>query len=183
MGCSVGLSDEYSCGTSTHIFQLSRNLRLGTIRLNELYITAGIYFSALAHHGSENTDSIMRAFRAGKQELGTPALTLTPASQCTLASLDLTLYTLAAATPTIKRSIIKACAACVLADQHVTIQEGELLRAIADSLGCPMPPLFTALPKNTQTHEAPPSSQTSSQTSTPNHGVTDDHPRRYAQVH
>ena len=138
----------------------------------------GDLLSALAHHGNSNSDKIMQAFRAGKQELGVPALTLTPASQCTQASLDLTLYTLAAATPQLKRTIVKACAACVLADQHVTVEEGELLRAIADSLGCPMPPLFATLSK-----DLPPSLQHSAQTLTSHHGVTDDHPRRYAQVH
>ena len=73
-----------------------------TVRYHSLKRIAhhcGDLLSALAHHGSGNTDKIMHAFRAGKQELGTPALTLTPASQCTLASLDLTLYTLEAATP------------------------------------------------------------------------------------
>jgi hypothetical protein len=37
---------------------------------------------------------------------------------------------------------ILACAACIGADGRVTVEEGELLRAISDSLGCPMPPLL-----------------------------------------
>ena len=144
----------------------------------------GDLLSALAHHGKGNADDIMHAFRAGKQELRTPTLTLTPSSQCTLASLDLTLYTLAGATPQIKRTIVKACAACVLADLHVTIEEGELLRAIADSLGCPMPPLFATLPKkNAQVQDSSPSFQPDAHTSNSFQGEPHDYLRRYAQIH
>jgi len=110
----------------------------------------GYLLSALAHHGNANEASIQQSFRAGKRVLRTPKLTLTPASVCTLASLDLTLHTLAEASLPLKRTIIKACAACIVADQHITIEEAELLRAIADSLGCPMPPLLTAQDKTTQ---------------------------------
>ena len=46
-----------------------------------------------------------------------------------------------AAAPPLKHEILNACAACIGADGRVTLEEGELLRAIADSLGCPMPPL------------------------------------------
>ena len=42
----------------------------------------------------------------------------------------------------LKRSLLQACAACVSHDNQVTVQEGELLRAISDALGCPMPPLI-----------------------------------------
>ena len=99
--------------------------------------------SALAHQGNGGEGHALLAFKEGKQELGIPHLALRPTSTCTLAVLDLALYTLAGATPQIKRKILKACAACVLSDNYVTIEQGELLRAIADSLGCPMPPLLS----------------------------------------
>ena len=56
-------------------------------------------------------------------------------------SLDRALNELDAAAPPLKRRILAACAACIGADGQVTLEEGELLRAIADSLGCPVPPL------------------------------------------
>jgi hypothetical protein len=43
--------------------------------------------------------------------------------------------------PPLKRQILSACAACIGADGRVTVEEGELLRAVADALGCPVPPL------------------------------------------
>jgi hypothetical protein len=36
---------------------------------------------------------------------------------------------------------VVACTACILANQHVTVREAELLRTICDTLDCPLPPL------------------------------------------
>ncbi|MHC5542804.1 hypothetical protein ACYOEI_31650, partial [Singulisphaera rosea] len=58
--------------------------------------------------------------------------------------IDAALGRLAAGSPTLKKQILEACAACIGADGRVTVEEGEMLRAISDSLGCPMPPLLQA---------------------------------------
>ena len=42
--------------------------------------------------------------------------------------------------PLVKRQLLEACARAVARDDRVTSGEAELLRAIADSIGCPMPP-------------------------------------------
>ncbi|MCA9472632.1 MAG: M48 family metalloprotease [Nitrospirales bacterium] len=146
----------------------------------------GDLLSALAHYGKGNNDDVMRAFRAGKQELKMPSLTLAPASQCTLASLDLTLYALARTTPEVKRTIIKACTACILADRHVTLEEGELLRAVADSLGCPMPPVFAALPQRLPSDVKNAASSSPDVPKSPartTHGASHDHTRHHAKIH
>jgi hypothetical protein len=44
------------------------------------------------------------------------------------------------------QQLLMACAACIAADRTVTQSEGEMLRAIADALGCPMPPLLPGQP-------------------------------------
>lgn len=41
----------------------------------------------------------------------------------------------------IKKRILEACAASVAGNHKITVQEAELLRAAADSLDCPIPPL------------------------------------------
>ena len=41
-----------------------------------------------------------------------------------------------------KRKILEAAIAIVVADRAVTVDEGELLRAIAEALDCPVPPLL-----------------------------------------
>ena len=98
--------------------------------------------SILAHRGHSEEKQAKLAFQNGQRELDLPKLILRPANRCTLTVLDLSLVTLSETTPQVKRKILKSCAACIMADEIVTIEECELLRAISDSLGCPMPPLL-----------------------------------------
>ena len=58
-----------------------------------------------------------------------------------LAEFDAALQMLGQAVPDLKRRIVVACAACILANREVTVREAELLRAICDTLDCPLPPL------------------------------------------
>ena len=44
-----------------------------------------------------------------------------------------------------KRQLVQSAAATVSEDGCLQIQEAELLRAISDSLGCPMPPMAVSL--------------------------------------
>ena len=41
-----------------------------------------------------------------------------------------------------KKILLKACAHTIVADQEVTPNEAELMRAIAETFGCPMPPFL-----------------------------------------
>ena len=54
---------------------------------------------------------------------------------------DAALAELAQASPNVKREMIAAVTACIAADGKVTVEESELLRAIAAVLGCPLPPV------------------------------------------
>jgi hypothetical protein len=63
------------------------------------------------------------------------------ATSAAIAEFDAALQTLNQSVPAIKRRIVVACAACILANQQVTVREAELLRAICDTLDCPLPPL------------------------------------------
>jgi Zn-dependent protease with chaperone function len=96
----------------------------------------------LAHVGSAQPGDAARAFALGIQALGWHGVdSALPPRDLDLKSLDLALNELDAAAPQLKRRILAACATCIGADGRVTLEEGELLRAIADSLGCPIPPL------------------------------------------
>jgi hypothetical protein len=96
----------------------------------------------LARAGQEAPDDVQRAFDAGADHLRgskVPRAELGPApgvDQVTHA-----LGRLRAASPAIKRMVMNGCAACVLADGRVLLPELELLRAVAASLECPLPPL------------------------------------------
>ena len=81
-------------------------------------------------------------FQAGIGELFTDADVAEYVSEVSLAKVDEALDVLAAVVPKIKRYILKACVACVVYDQYITVSEAELLRAVADSLGCPIPPII-----------------------------------------
>ena len=60
-----------------------------------------------------------------------------------LVALDDSLTRLAACAPGVKRRIIDAAAYCVAADGVVQVREAELLRAVAATLDCPLPPLVS----------------------------------------
>ena len=56
------------------------------------------------------------------------------------------LSVLAELTPELKRCLLTACAEYISADHEITIAEAELFRAIADTVGCPVPPLLPGQP-------------------------------------
>jgi len=60
---------------------------------------------------------------------------------CNLGNLDAALKRLELAAPDVKKKLLSAGVHCVLADGRLATEELELLRAIADALDSPMPPL------------------------------------------
>ena len=102
--------------------------------------------STLAHAGHRSEAAARYAFERGVSELGVPELDLLPADRCGLAPLDMAFSVLEELAPQPKGQLLHACAVTVAADREVTVAEAELLRATADSLGCPMPPLLPGQP-------------------------------------
>ncbi len=85
-------------------------------------------------------DDATRAYQAAVSDL--PAMgQLLAEADCGLNTIDRALDALAQASPALKRPILDACARCVAADQVLHPEEAELLRAIADALDCPVPPV------------------------------------------
>ena len=64
-----------------------------------------------------------------------------PAKPASLDELGQALDALAGLKPTAKLGFLQACVACVVADDQVVVEEIELLRAFADILDCPVPPV------------------------------------------
>lgn len=95
---------------------------------------------ALAAWGSEATQESRAAFAAGMARLSPEPIPY-PNHTPSLDRIDEALTRLAQASPPLKKNLIEACAACVTADGRIGPDQGELLRAIADALDCPMPPL------------------------------------------
>jgi Zn-dependent protease with chaperone function len=103
---------------------------------------ARVLIATLARVGSRTEEEAKRAFRHGVQTLQLKELagSILPSGKCTLASVDRALKRYDAAAPALKRGLMLACAATVIADDNVTDREAELIRAIGDALDCPVPP-------------------------------------------
>ena len=110
----------------------------------EVREASSLLLSMLAYAGATDPGEVARAFEAARAELspGRFQLTLLPRSDCDLHALDRALDRLVETAPRLRGEILGACVAAVATDGKVTIAEGEMLRAISDSLGCPMPPLL-----------------------------------------
>jgi hypothetical protein len=90
----------------------------------------------LAWEGQPEPDQAARAFDTGMRSYvgGDHTHRLPSREKCSLAEFDAALQTLNQSVPAIKRRIVVACTACILANQQVTVREAELLRAICDTL-------------------------------------------------
>lgn len=101
-----------------------------------------VVLSTLAHVSSSDAGEVKKAFDVGAPYLRAPDgdLALLPRDQCGLNQIDAALNRLAQAVPQIKKNLIDACVQVVGADGVIQESEAELLRAIADTLDCPMPP-------------------------------------------
>jgi Zn-dependent protease with chaperone function len=105
--------------------------------------SAVIVLSAMAHAGTEDPEKARKAFRAGTDRLAAGGgLSLLDPERSGIDRLDTALSQLAEATPPVKKRILEACAACAAHDGSLTSEEAELLRAVAESIDCPMPPVL-----------------------------------------
>ena len=107
-----------------------------------------LLLSALAHIGAENETEARTAFANGAAFLDLPTSTppqFMPRTEWDLSKVDAALTRLACCPDAAIRNLLMACGKTVVADEQVTAREAELLRAIADSLDCPMPPFVEAI--------------------------------------
>ncbi len=103
-----------------------------------------ILLSALARADRSDSSDPPRSFQLGIVTLQWPLahVEILPPGSTGLEAVDGALKVLEAAAPRLKKRVLDACAACIGANGLVTLEEGELLRAMADALDCPMPPLM-----------------------------------------
>ena len=118
--------------------------------------------SALAYLGQSDDAAAAVAFEAGAAQLESmePKPRLAGRAACAVQAVHEALTRLATVAAKPKEEVLRACVVTVGRDGMVTVGEAELLRAVADCLGCPMPPL---LPDDALTESA---SQKSARTST-----------------
>lgn len=108
--------------------------------LDKLGPELSIVLSALARSGSPDPAAVQAAFDAGRGVLPGARIELLPASECGLGRLDAPLETLATVATPHKAKVLAACDRVIHADGRRTHAEAELFRAVADTLGVPIPP-------------------------------------------
>ena len=100
-----------------------------------------VLLSLLAYCDKQSGVSPDVAFAAGKSELGLE-VQLKDKKDLNFKKMNAALDALAELHPLRKPKLIKACIKTISADQAVSVIESELLRTIADTLECPMPPML-----------------------------------------
>ena len=98
--------------------------------------------SAISGVGTRTPEQAAAALSAGQSLLAEHGVYLTleprPASLDEVAA---ALEKFDAATPLVKKQLLMTCVAVATQDGHITSEEAEMLRAIADTIDCPLPPL------------------------------------------
>jgi len=110
--------------------------------VHEVADACSTLLSTLAHAGQYPEAAAQTAFDRGVKHLesDTSSFRLLPLAQCTLTAIESALDQLSEATPRMKKLFLGACADTLAADGKVCPREFELLRAVADTVNCPMPP-------------------------------------------
>ncbi len=103
----------------------------------------GLLLSALAHIGHGEEEAARLAYQAGMSqlELSSPP-DMAPAERTDLSAVGEALDSLEHLRPPDKKRLVAACAAAIGSDGVVSVEEGEILRAVCDSLEVPMPPFL-----------------------------------------
>ncbi|WP_152221123.1 M48 family metallopeptidase [Pseudomonas sp. SCB32] len=126
---------------------VERNLRpgsakIGNVALAELAEPTAVLLAFLARVGETSAAQTEQAFADAWGGLPFAPRPLPAAGQ--LRDLEAALKQLEQLRPLQKPQLLKAMARCVEQDGQINASEAELMRAVADILDCPMPPLLTA---------------------------------------
>jgi Zn-dependent protease with chaperone function/uncharacterized tellurite resistance protein B-like protein len=100
-----------------------------------------LLLAAVAYTGASSREQAENAFFAAASKLGL-STELPDKSSLHQSKLNLALERIRLLMPLEKPAVLKALCAAAEADGTVKIREVELIRAIADSIDCPMPPLM-----------------------------------------
>ncbi|MDU4249406.1 M48 family metallopeptidase [Pseudomonas sp.] len=124
---------------------IERNLRpgsgkIGNVALAELSEACATLLAFLARVGETSDLQTEQAFADAWS--GLPFAPRSLPAAASLRDLEAALKQLEQLRPLQKPQLLKALARCIEHDGHITAGEAELMRAVADILDCPMPPLL-----------------------------------------
>lgn len=103
-----------------------------------------VLFSAMASTGHGDEAEARSAFETGlkKTGLNEVGFEFLPIDKCGISEIDKALDKCAKLHPILRQKLLQAATAIASSDDYLTAYEGELLRIIADSLDCPVPPII-----------------------------------------
>lgn len=116
--------------------------RSGRLKLLRCRDEVTLLLSALSQVGARRAAAAGRAFAAAAERVALPKLEMLPGERLSIGRLTDAVDRLAELDSGGKRQLIAACAAAVQADGETTPREMELFRAVADTLGVPVPPVL-----------------------------------------
>jgi Zn-dependent protease with chaperone function len=113
--------------------------------INGLTDEISILLSALAHSGNEEEAMKQQAFAAGVVKMRVPPqkIKLLNINECGFDKMDIALDHIKKSVPAIKRRVMEGMAWCAAIDKTITLEEAEMIRAIADAIDCPVPPMIS----------------------------------------
>ena len=98
-----------------------------------------VLLSALSHASDKESEKAWQAALTPIEKVKPDGMELLPPEKCGLNDLDKALDELAASANPVKKYIISSVIYCVTADQQVSIEEAELVRAVSEVLDTPIP--------------------------------------------
>jgi hypothetical protein len=123
-------------------FEGGRSARIKYNHFKQLEKEANLLVSTIAELGAGSEQEAISAYQAATapwgghyQRKGTVSLDELGKA---LDSFDL-------ASPALKKELLESCARAVATDGDLANREAEFLRAIADAIGCPIPPIISQL--------------------------------------
>lgn len=134
----------------THLDRRFGNARPPAVKyyaMGQLGSQLSVVLGAIARSGSSEPGRAEEAFKAGAAILErapgmAPTMRMPPAEDRTPARLDEAVRELRTLAPRMKGKLLEAAAVVVAHDHEVSPEEADVLRAFADLLGVPMPPLL-----------------------------------------
>ncbi|MES2708110.1 MAG: M48 family metallopeptidase [Verrucomicrobiota bacterium] len=125
-----------------HFFRRPPPPKTGVRSFSEAAAEASTLLSAFAAlNGPAGSPEHAQAMEAAAASLGADGIRfdLVPEAAA-LDRIEAALDRFDLAVPEVKKQLLQACAAAALADGQLSSSEAELLRAVADTIGCPVPP-------------------------------------------
>lgn len=120
----------------------AKNIKIKYYSFKPLKDDLNLLLSVIAHCGGVNEQLREQAYKKVAATFVMDSNGLLPMKDISTGKIKQSLTRLNQLSPLLKRNVIEACADIAIEDGSIKTTELELLRAVSESLNCPMPPLI-----------------------------------------